>query len=220
MRHIRLGETPSTNDDARRAFDNGEALPCLFSARRQTSGRGRGARAWFHHPGNFAGTYLFEARPPLRAEPGLVSLLSSLAVRDSLIAEGMAPESLALKWPNDVLFAERKVAGILAEYLHDGSRHAFAIGIGVNLAAAPSDTTFPAASLFSEAQAPDPAGYGERLGARLLHWVGVAEGEGGAQEVFHAWQAAAWRFGDRVTVRGEGGGDLRGVFTALDEHGR
>jgi BirA family biotin operon repressor/biotin-[acetyl-CoA-carboxylase] ligase len=218
VRHLRLAEVGSTNDAAREAFERAEPLPLLLSAERQTGGRGRSGRVWSHARSNFAGTFLIEAAPILRSEPGAVSLLAALAVRDSLVAFGTAPEAIALKWPNDVLYNGRKVAGILTEFVTSGAREAFAIGIGVNLTEAPTDTAFPAGAVFSIPEAPAPEAFGDRLGTCIAGWAGRA-GEEGAGRVFDAWRASAWRIGENVTVRQDGGA-LRGMFADIDSHGR
>ena len=56
-------------------------------------------------------------------------------------------EGLALKWPNDVLYANRKLAGILIESEMAADRLAVAIGIGVNCVRHPAQTSFPATDL-------------------------------------------------------------------------
>lgn len=216
MRHQRLKTCGSTNDEARRAFTEGEATPLLISAEEQTAGRGRDGRSWFHLSGNFAGSFLIEATRALRQEPGLAALLSGLAIRDALISAGATPADLLVKWPNDVLLSGQKIAGVLAEMVEDEARRAFIIGIGVNLKKAPAETMFPAASAF-RAGAPSPTAFGETLGEALLSWVARVEGKGG-QAVLDAFLAHAWRIGEPLAVR-QGAGAIEGIFTGLDPHG-
>lgn len=217
MRHRRLEVCESTNDEARAAFDRGEPAPLLISSAAQTSGRGRAGRSWTQLPGNFAGTFLFDAPRALAREPGVVSLLSALAIREVLVSHGVEPAAIALKWPNDVLLREAKVAGILGEMLTAGRRSAILVGVGVNLAAAPERTRFRASAVFPQ-RPPDPRRFGEGLGDRLSSWINQVA-ERGVEPVFSAWRNHAWRRGRALTVT-IGSQSLTGIFSDIDGHGR
>lgn len=112
--------------------------PTWILAHEQTAARGRRGRAWEMPKGNFAATLLL----PLSGAPAdaaLRSFVASLALRDAFVAVTGLEDAFALKWPNDVLLRGRKVAGILLESVgRDAHRLDLAIGIGVNLAAAPT----------------------------------------------------------------------------------
>lgn len=113
------------------------AGPEWLLALEQTAARGRRGRAWAMPVGNFAGTLVL----PLDEAPGQAALRSfvmSLALRDAFVAVTGREDVFALKWPNDVLLRGGKVAGILLESVGSGARVThLAIGVGVNLAAAP-----------------------------------------------------------------------------------
>jgi BirA family biotin operon repressor/biotin-[acetyl-CoA-carboxylase] ligase len=95
----------------------------------QTAGRGRQGHRWVDVPGrNVLSSILLRPLFPFH----LLVMLASLAVVDS-IAETCHIHA-TIKWPNDVLVGERKVAGILIETSHDLVGHLVAvIGIGVNI---------------------------------------------------------------------------------------
>jgi biotin-[acetyl-CoA-carboxylase] ligase BirA-like protein len=95
----------------------------------QTAGRGRQGRRWVDVPGrNVLSSLLLRPLFP----PHLLVMLASLAVVDS-IAETCHIHA-TIKWPNDVLIGERKVAGILIETSHDlVGRLVAVLGIGVNV---------------------------------------------------------------------------------------
>jgi BirA family biotin operon repressor/biotin-[acetyl-CoA-carboxylase] ligase len=95
----------------------------------QTAGRGRQGHRWVDVPGcNVLSSILLQPLFPLH----LLVMLASLAVVDS-IAETCHIHA-TIKWPNDVLIGERKVAGILIETSHDLVGHLVAVlGIGVNV---------------------------------------------------------------------------------------
>ncbi len=143
---VRLDEVDSTNAEARRRAEAGEAGPLWVTARRQTAGRGRRGRAWETGPGNLAAPLLTTiAGTPAKAAE--VAFVAALAVADLVLAH--VPEALVrLKWPNDVLVAGRKVSGVLIESGARGDgRLWLAVGCGVNLQSAPVAADRPAATL-------------------------------------------------------------------------
>ena len=101
----------------------------------QTAGKGRQGRRWVDVPGcNVLMSIVLRPLFP----PHLLVMISSLAVVDAIARACKGPGSLevpaAIKWPNDVLIEERKVAGILIETSHDAQGHMLAvIGIGMNV---------------------------------------------------------------------------------------
>lgn len=145
----------STNDEAKRLAEHGEAAGAVVWAREQTSGRGRHGRAWASPPGNLYVSVLL--RPDCSAgETAVLSLVSSLALVEALEGLATARPPPRVKWPNDVLIGGAKVAGILLENGGGPNGHAgwVVIGSGVNLVSAPANTVSPATSLAA-------AGWGE-----------------------------------------------------------
>ena len=127
-----LAEVDSTNAEAQRQIPHLSG-PSWFLALRQTAGRGRRGRAWSDPPGNFAATLALRSDDP-PARLALRSFTAALALREALVALTGLDGAFALKWPNDVLLNGGKLSGILLESLGQG---ALALGIGVNLRAAP-----------------------------------------------------------------------------------
>lgn len=122
----------STNSQVLRHFQAGHLQPLLVLAEKQTAGRGRRGRVW-HSP--FAGSiyltlgWIFS--DGVAALEGL-SLVAGLKVVEVLQALGA--KGLQLKWPNDVYWQQRKLAGILVDVQGDSSGLCqVAIGIGINV---------------------------------------------------------------------------------------
>ena len=141
-----LDQTDSTNADARRRADAGETGPLWIVARRQSDGRGRRGRAWDSDAGNLFATLLTTTRKS-PAEAAQVTFIAALAVADLL--DSWAPASVVtIKWPNDVMLAGEKAAGVLVESgAHPAGGLWLAVGIGVNLIHAPEGTERPATAL-------------------------------------------------------------------------
>src|SRR6267142_4792177 len=133
----------STNTEALALARAGERGPLWVTAGRQSAGRGRRGRTWTSAAGNlFASLLLTDPAPP-EHWPEL-AFVAALAIHDA-VAEIAPPlrAQLAIKWPNDVLLAGKKFAGILVEG-EGGGQGVVAIGIGVNCASHPNETDFPA----------------------------------------------------------------------------
>src|SRR5215470_3181240 len=137
----------STNAEALRLARSGERGPLWVVARRQTAGRGRRGRTWISEPGNLYASLLLGAPGPAEHWPEL-SFVAALAIYDAVVevAAALAP-GLAIKWPNDLLLAGKKFAGILIEAENTGGEGAVAVGIGVNCASHPAATDHPATDL-------------------------------------------------------------------------
>ena len=217
-----LAELDSSNAEAARIAP-GLAGPEWILALRQTAARGRRGRAWANPEGNFAASLvLHPTETPDKV--ALRSFVASLALYDALVAATGRSESLALKWPNDVLLNGGKLAGILLESAGRGGQAApLVIGIGVNLLQA------PAADLL-EAGALRPVSLLSETGARVtpeefLDLLASAYASHEAQFVTHgfapirrAWLDRAARLGEVITAR-TGRQEVTGTFETVDEAG-
>ena len=127
---------PSSLDAIHDLGAQGAPAGTVVLAEEQTAGRGRDGRTWRSPLGGVWLGVLLRPPPPLPA-PGVLSLRVGLVLADVVEAIlGVRPTSRAgLKWPNDVLVDDRKVAGILCESRWQGETLQWlAVGIGVNVA--------------------------------------------------------------------------------------
>ncbi|MFN4359666.1 MAG: biotin--[acetyl-CoA-carboxylase] ligase [Hylemonella sp.] len=121
-----LPEVDSTNTELMRRARAGRLEPVLLVAEAQTAGRGRLGRAWY---GGAPGDVLtFSLGLSLRmADWSGLSLAVGVGVAQSLHPD------LQLKWPNDVWWQDRKLAGILIETTQIGEERYAVIGVGINI---------------------------------------------------------------------------------------
>ena len=215
-----FAEIDSTNAEARRLASTGEAGPVWLLGLRQTAGRGRRGRDWSAPEGNLAATLLL--RPDCGpADAARLSFVACLAVAD-LLDEAAPGADVALKWPNDVLLNGGKVSGVLLESEGDGtSVHWLAIGIGVNLAAAPPrapDAAFAPVALAGIAPPPAPEAALDILAAAWDRWAALYRAEGFGP-IRAAFLSRAARMGEIIEARLPDR-TLRGMFADLDEDGR
>lgn len=210
----------STNDEAKGLARGGAAEGAIVWALAQTAGRGRRGRAWASPPGNlYVSLVLRPEGPPDRAAQ--LGFAAALAVADTLadLAPGLA--GVACKWPNDVLVAGRKIAGILLESeMGEGSGLAFMVlGVGVNLASAPPESEFPATSLAGEGCPPPAPQAALEAFARHFDLWARRWREDGFAPLRAAWLACAAGLSREIRVRLETA-MLHGKFLDLDREGR
>ena len=122
----------STNAEALRLVGTGCAAPFLVLAEQQTAGRGRRGRKWVSpFAQNLYYSLVLRIDGGLRQLEGL-SLVVGLAVMQALRELGV--QGAALKWPNDVLVGQKKIAGILLELVGDPADICHVVlGIGINV---------------------------------------------------------------------------------------
>jgi BirA family biotin operon repressor/biotin-[acetyl-CoA-carboxylase] ligase len=216
---IVVPEVGSTLDEAvRRASEH--PAPFWLMAERQTAARGRRGRPWLMPEGNFAATLVLDLpEPPGRA--ALRSFAMSLALLQVLEAVTGAHADIALKWPNDVLMGGGKVAGILLE--KPGVSDLLAIGVGVNLAAAPAAALVEPGALRPVCLREEtgvgmtPEAFLDRLAATYAPLEAQMRAEGFAP-IRDRWLARATRLGETVTAR-VGRESVTGIFEDVDAEG-
>jgi BirA family biotin operon repressor/biotin-[acetyl-CoA-carboxylase] ligase len=221
----RYDSIDSTNAEAVRLGRGGEAGPLWVVAQRQTAGRGRRGNGWASLPGNLAASLLLTGTwEPQRA--ATLSFVAGLALHDALSV--LCPGTdFALKWPNDLLSGGAKLAGILLEteilpqdHRTAGSqdRRIIAVGLGVNVAAAPEGLSYPATSLATLGHTVTAEEVFKALSDSWIVCESLWDEGRGMAALRERWLAAAAGVGEEIAVR-LGSETLRGTFDTIDEAG-
>lgn len=125
----------STMDEAKRLAEEGADEGTVVVAERQSAGRGRHGRSWVSQPGNLLFSVVF--RPRLEQLP-FMDIIGGLATARAF--RKVARLEPRIKWPNDLMLAGRKAAGILAESAIQGESVCYAVlGIGINVGLNPQE---------------------------------------------------------------------------------
>jgi BirA family biotin operon repressor/biotin-[acetyl-CoA-carboxylase] ligase len=133
----------STNAEVARRAVEGAPDGLVVVADHQTGGRGRLDRTW-ESPAGTSVTFSILLRPesPTRSWPWL-PLLTGYAVDKALRASGL---EAGVKWPNDVLVGDKKVAGILVERVETPDGPAAVVGVGINVSLTADELPVPTAT--------------------------------------------------------------------------
>lgn len=215
---IVLDEAGSTNDEAARLALSGAGEFTLCQARRQTGGRGRQGRVWSSPEGNLYQSMVL--RPRRRAaEVAQISLIAGLALTEAVAQTVGTAAAATVKWPNDVLLNEAKVAGVLLEasLLPDGTVGHVILGTGVNIAHHPAETPYPATHVQAYAPAATVTGIQAAFCGSFAFWYSEWQEQGFAA-VRQGWLKRAWRLGELVRLR-PGQETVTGRFLGIDDEG-
>jgi BirA family biotin operon repressor/biotin-[acetyl-CoA-carboxylase] ligase len=211
-------EIDSTNAEALRLMRQGEHGPLWITAERQSAGRGRRGRTWISVPGNLHASLLLTDPGPVEHWPQL-SLVAALAVHDAVVE--VAPEirpMLELKWPNDLLLAGAKFAGILIEGEGKEEEGAVAIGIGINCTAHPAGTSYPATDLAAGGASVTAAALFAALSVKMPGRLAQWNSGNGFATIRADWLARAAGLGESIRI-GLADRELTGRFEGLDDAG-
>lgn len=193
-------QVDSTNSRLHELARRGAAAGLVLVADSQTSGRGRQQRQWHSPPGtNLYFSVLLRPDWPVGATPPL-SLAAGVALAEAM--GPLLPAPPVLKWPNDLLFQGRKLAGILVEAQTDRQavRHAIVgIGVNVNQDSFPEELAERAGSLRTvSGQTHDRAEVLARLLGALESWIERLQTR--PAEVLETWQRYAPWLGRPIVV--------------------
>ena len=218
-RILRLGSVTSTNDLAREYAERGEEEGLVIWAEEQTAGRGRLDRKWFTPKGT-ALAFSLILRPTVEEKQYLTRIvgLAALAIADALRTRGLATQ---IKWPNDVLLNNGKVAGILVESVWSGEEvDCLVIGIGVNVlkGAVPSANLvqFPATCLEASL---GPEVEREKVLRDILAGIIALRPHIGSDSFIVSWENALAFRGEQVQVEEGSGSSLTGKLIGLEPDG-
>lgn len=210
-----VAETGSTNADLLDRLASGERVAegDWLVAERQIAGRGRQGREWFDGHGNFMGSTVVTLGP--NDPPAYtLALVAGLAVHEALVPLVPDPFALMLKWPNDVLLQHAKLCGMLLE--RQGAT--VVVGIGVNLAVAPSVEGRETIALRQVTPPPSASDFAESLSrsfaTEVERWRTF-----GLETLIRRWSAAGTPKGTRLTVHEPDGSLVEGDYSGLDALG-
>jgi len=193
----------STNSTAYQLALDGAKEGEVVIGESQEKGRGRLGRQWVSPP--FLNLYLSVVlRPKIPPhQASLITFMAAVAAAETIERHsGLAP---SIKWPNDLLLREKKVAGLLNEIHSETDRiHFIILGMGVNLnmdaKEFPKDIRTQATSLKAEKGRPvSRKAFAALLLEELERWYDIFLEEGGAP-VLKAWRDRAQIQGKEVRV--------------------
>ncbi|MDA8226619.1 MAG: biotin--[acetyl-CoA-carboxylase] ligase [Desulfitobacterium hafniense] len=218
QRVILFEELASTNDFAKENVKQGEGDGFVVIAKKQTAGRGRLGRKW---ESSLGGLWLTAAlKPNLNlADASKVTLAAGVAMVTTL--QNLFGLKTQIKWPNDVMYEDKKLAGILGEVVGEWNTVQtliLGIGLNANVPAPKMENETLAASLL------DILGYPVNLNLLAARFIKQLEEEvkgleqGGFETLRKRWIENAAGLGREVIVY-RGTETFRGIFSGITADG-
>jgi BirA family biotin operon repressor/biotin-[acetyl-CoA-carboxylase] ligase len=190
-----FNSTSSTNDVARRYISDKNRDGLAIFAEEQSAGRGRAGNKWLSKRSESILCSLILADYVIN--PEMLSLICAVSVAEAI------GKNAKIKWPNDILINEKKVAGILLEAIAAKDTYTYIIGIGINCHQ--NKTSFPdelrsiATSLDIENKTTcDRIGLAKRLLTSMDYWLEIAEKD--RKKITETWCKLSIQLGHRVTL--------------------
>ncbi|WP_180966819.1 biotin--[acetyl-CoA-carboxylase] ligase [Cohaesibacter celericrescens] len=220
-RHVSFDTLDSTNKYALKVAAEGDAGNLWVTAGQQSDGRGRRGRPWSSNEGNLFASLLLIDPAPIK-DIGQLPLVSAVAVHRA-ICDVVPPHlrgAISIKWPNDVLWDNQKICGILLESSGLLSGHqAVVVGIGVNCRTHPDRTDgLSATNLSQSGYDVDPLALFERLAFHMAERLDCWNGGLGLADIREDWLSRVRGLGKPIVARLPNE-EVHGVFEQLDEKG-
>lgn len=196
-RVIVLDETTSTQDAARREAAGSPCSGTVVFTEEQSRGRGRFHRDWQSTPGKDLTFSVVLRAPDHELNPSLLTVTTSVAVCETVVETLNLPARI--RWPNDIVLAGRKIAGILVERTQPRRcPPAFILGVGLNVNSTPTLKTATSLSEVSGHEI-DRLSLARELLRSLDNWFEEAS-RGHTDLVGNHWRRFSSTLGTRITV--------------------
>ncbi|MFH0965895.1 MAG: biotin--[acetyl-CoA-carboxylase] ligase [Planctomycetota bacterium] len=192
--------TGSTNDDAGDLARRGAAEGTVVIAEHQTRGRGRLGRRWESRKGKDLLLSLV-LRPSFSPAVAGLTVLGAVAATEGILRS--CGRRMRIRWPNDVVYRRKKVAGVLVEGGKERSgRPFFVVGIGINVC---GEAPMTGATTLEEACGTfvdRAAVFGGVLGALRRRYDDLAAGR--LDEIERFWKERSATLGRNITIESGG----------------
>lgn len=191
--------TSSTNNVAAEYARNNENDGLVVFAERQTTGRGRAGNKWVSQHAESILCSVLLTKSTLNAE--LLSLACAVAVAEAI--GKIANKQPRIKWPNDIILNDKKVAGILLESKQTNGKTTYIIGVGINChqtanSFSPELQTIATSIDIESHSITDRIVLAKRLLTSLDHWLEVAGKN--SKKIINQWRKLSIQLGHRVTL--------------------
>ncbi len=211
----------STNTEAAELAARGQREGTVIIADNQTEGRGRRGRTWLSPAGKnlYLSIIVRPDFPPRDA--AMLTFMSAVACASAI--QRLSSVRLSVKWPNDLMVADRKLGGILTEMKTDANGINYAvIGIGININLAgpdmPDNIRETATSVMLQTGQPQSRTlYALEIIKSLDCWYAILL-ESGKGRVIDAWKSLSSTLGRTVTAA-KGDVKLTGLAEGIDGEG-
>ena len=221
---IWLDYVDSTNEEIKRRFHE-LSTPTWIIAKKQTKGKGRNGNVWFSGSDNFSGSVMFFPTVE-RSHFHFYGFFFGVALYNTVKKITKDGVDIRLKWPNDLMIENCKVAGILLESIQSpqSNKIAVIVGVGVNLNSHPNLNVDVKKRYNSQCIANFSnheickVSFFNKFSDELKD-LGFYVEENGLASILKHWKHRSYDKGTQIQVSDNKGGVYSGKFLGLDEVG-
>ena len=141
---LRFKSVKSTNDIALKLTQKKNSIPTMIVSTTQTNGRGTMGKKWISQRGNLFISIFFEMNQKKINFKHFASL-NAFLLKNALSKQ--FSKKINIKWPNDLMYNQKKICGILQEVVNYKDKRFLIVGIGVNTNQDPKNKGFLSTSL-------------------------------------------------------------------------
>ena len=207
----------STMDEIKKDLYNGKNNSLLM-AYRQTDGRGRNQNKWISELGNLF--FSIKLNTYEISKNFITNYITSIVVYETINFFLNSSKSLIIKWPNDILINNKKVAGILVEMISKGNKVSdIYLGIGINLKRAPQGLGYETTCLNDEVKA--KVSRKEVLNRLLLlfnYWENILKNNNDTF-IIKSWIDRSWAIDTKISFKEGVNKSITGIYKGIDKDG-
>ncbi len=144
MKFIKFKSVKSTNDKALKFIKKNNLTATLISAKIQTNGRGTMGKKWISSKGNLFISIFFQIDQK-KINFKQYAILNAFIIKKAI--SSLIDRKIKIKWPNDIMFKNKKICGILQEVINYNEKNFLIVGIGLNTNVTPKNKSFSSSSL-------------------------------------------------------------------------
>ena len=207
----------STMDEIKKELYNGKKNSLLM-AYLQTNGRGRNQNKWISNLGNlFLSIKLntFE-----KARISIISYFTSIVIYETINFFLNKTKNIIIKWPNDILIDNKKVAGILVDIISKGNKVTdIYLGVGINLKKAPQVLGYGTTCIYDEVvEKVSRKGFLNKLTLNFNYWESKLK-DNNNSFIIKKWIERSWPINTKISFKESKNNTITGIYKGINEDG-
>lgn len=207
----------STMDEIKKDLYNG-TNNSLLMAYRQISGRGRNQKKWVSELGNLF--FSIKLNTYKKAKSTIVSFFTSIVIYETINFFLNKKKSIIIKWPNDILIDNKKVAGILVDIISQGNNVTdIYLGLGINLKKAPNVLGYKTTCIYNEAKNKvSRKDFLNKLTLNFNYWENILKVKNDSF-IIKSWIERSWPINTKISFKENVNNTITGIYKGINEDG-
>ena len=207
----------STMDEIKKELYEGKNNSLLMSYL-QTNGRGRNQNKWISDLGNLFLTIKLNTYEKARVT--IISYFTSIVIYETVNFFLNKTKDIIIKWPNDILIDNKKVAGILVDIISNGNKVTdIYLGVGINLKKAPKVFGCKTTCIYDEAlEKVSRKGFLNKLTLNFNYWE-IKLKENNNSYIIKSWIERSWPIKKKISFKESKNSIIKGIYKGINLDG-